>query len=164
MTTFRFFACTVALVLASEAATASWGRVQAIPSGTRVSVQVPDRLGARGQRVTRGALESVTKDSVVVRTKDSALRPIPKNRILRLKVYVPASKRGKAWAITGSLVAVALWVFPYVAGQGTPPSDNKYGGILYAIAAAVSVPVSVVVHRRARWNTVYRPSSRSRTT
>ena len=163
MTTIRSFACAVALLLASEPAAASWGRVQAIPSGTRVSVQVPNRLAAKGQRVTRGSLESVTEDSVVVRTNDSALRSIPRNRILRLKVYVPASKRGKAWAITGSLAAVSLWVFPYVAGRGTPPSDNKHGGILYLIAAAVSIPVSVVVHPRARWNTVYRPSSRSRT-
>ena len=131
MTTIRSVACAVALLLASEPAIASWGRVQAIPSGTRVSVQVPNRLAAKGQRVTRGALDSVTGDSVVVRTKDSALRSIPRNRILRLKVYVPASKRGKAWAITGCLAAVSLWVFPYVAGGGTPPSDNKHGGILY---------------------------------
>lgn len=126
MTTIRSFACAVALLLASEPAAASWGRVQAVPSGTRASVQVPNRPAAKGQRVTRGSLESVTEDSVVVRTKDSALRSIPRNRILRLKVYVLASKRGKAWAITGSLAAVSLWVFPYVAGRGPPIRQHAW--------------------------------------
>ena len=101
---------------------------------------------------------------MVVRMKDTALQSIPMNRILRVKVYVPGRKRGKAWAITGGLSAVIFWVFPYFSGPGfIDPTDHKHRGIVYLVAAAVFIPVSVVVHRRARWNTVYRVSAQPRT-
>ena len=155
VTTARWLSLALTLLLASEPLAASWDRVRAIPPGTRVLIQVPDRLAPRGQRVTPGAMESVSEDSVVVRTKNSALRSIPRNRILRVKVSVPIGKRGKAWAISGSLAAFMFLVFPYLAPPGVHPSDHKYLGIVYAIAAGVSIPVSVVVHRRDRWRTVY---------
>ena len=146
----------LALVLAVEPAAASWERGRTLPQGTRISIRVPDRLAPKGERRLRGTIESASADAVAVRTKDRALRSVPRNRILTVKIHVPSSKRITAWTATVCTAVGMLVIFPNVTPGSASPYDREHGGLMLAIAAAVILPVSVAVHLQTRWRTVYR--------
>lgn len=146
---------TVPLVLAvlvvPGSLAASWASVQALTPDTRVLVRVPDRLAPRGYRVVRGQFSSADADSVAVRTKDSSLRSIQRNRVLLVKVRVPPRKRTVAWVVTGG----ALFAFILVAADGWPHMDSKKGAV--GFSGAVTLPAIPVAFRLSRWKTLYRP-------
>ena len=138
-------------LLAEENHRHSWAGVRAIPAGSRVLVgtvdetQVPQKV----QRV-KGVLESADGNSVTVITGGSVVEAIPKDSIAVLKVYQPPGKRMVGWIATAATGALSGGV---LLGGGSVDSEAQ--GVLFMIAAGVTVPVAWAVFRATRFRTVY---------
>ena len=78
----RTVSLVLALLIVPGPLAASWESVRTVTLDTRVLVLVPDRSARRGARYVRGRFSSADADSVTVRTKDSSLRSIQRNRVL----------------------------------------------------------------------------------
>ena len=139
----------VVLLMVPGSLAASWEAVRALTLDTRVLVRVPDRLAPRGERLVRGRFASADADSVTVRTEDSSLRSIPRNRVLLVKVRVPPRRRTVAWIATGA----ALSAFIVVAATHWNHMASKKGAV--GFSAAVTVPAIPIAFRLSRWKTLY---------
>ena len=156
MSTTRTLALVLAVavpLLAQENHRHSWAGVRAIPAGSRVLVSTVDKtqVPLRARRV-KGVLESADEDSVTVMITRSAVESIPKDSIVRLKVYQPPGKRMAAWMATAA-TGIFMATGGYSLGGGSVDSGTEvFFGL---IAAAVTVPVALVMFRATRFKTVY---------
>ena len=148
------FALAVPLA-AQDAQVDSWASVRTIPAGTRISIRLLDGEARAGSRLLKGTLESVDKESVVLRTKDAGKESVPKAAIRRLKVFQPVGKRTVASFATGSVSAFMLAGFPYLTPGSANPWDGEHLPILLAVAAATAVPIALIAFRATRYRTVY---------
>ena len=140
-------------LLAQENHRHSWAGVRAIPAGSRVLVSTADetQVPLRVRRV-KGVLESADGESVTVMITGSAVESIPKDSIVKLKVWQPPAKRMAAWIVSAA-TAIFMVSGGYSQGHGSP--DFKEQGFLTLIGAAVTVPVGLVMFRATRFKTVY---------
>lgn len=140
-------------LLAQENHRHSWAGVRAIPAGSRVLVFTVDETQVpRTVRRVKGVLESADGDSVTVMITGSAVESIPKDSIVRLKVYQPPGKRLAAWLVSGA-TGIFMATGGYSLGGGSVDSGTEvFFGL---IAAAVTVPVALVMFRATRFKTVY---------
>lgn len=141
-------------LLAQESPRNSWAGVRAIPAGSRVLVFTADEAWVPPKVLrVKGVLESADGDSVTVMIAGgSAVESIPKDSIVKLKVYRPPAKRLAAW-----IVSAGAGIFMVTGGysQGTGSVDSGAEGILILIGAAVTVPVALAMFRATRFKTVY---------
>ena len=138
-------------LLAQENHRHSWAGVRAIPTGSRVLVSIVDKtLVPPRVRRLKGALESADGDSVTVITTGSAVESIPKDSIVKLKVYQPPAKRLAAWIAVG-----ATGIFMLSGGYSLGGAESGAEGFLMLMAAGVTVPVGLVMFRATRFKTVY---------
>ena len=107
------------------------------------------------QRV-KGVLESADGDSVTVMIAGSAVESIPKDAIVKLKVYQPPGKRLAAWIATGA-TGVFMMSGEYSLGGGSV--DPGAEGFLVLIGAAVTIPVALVMFKATRFITVHHTPS-----
>ncbi len=140
-------------LLAQENHRHSWAAVRATPVGSRVLVSTADetQVPLRVRRV-KGVLESADGESVTVMITGSAVESIPKDSIVKLKVYQPPPKRMVAWGVSAA-TAIFMLSGGYSVGGGS--ADIKAQGFLILIGAAVTVPVGLVMFRATRFKTVY---------
>lgn len=134
-------------LLAQENHRNSWAGVRAIPAGSRVSVSIADKTWVPPKvRRAKGVLESAGEDSVTVIITGSAVESIPKDSIVRLKVYQPPAKRLAAWLASG---ATGIFMLSGAYSQGSGSVDSE--GLLILLAAGVTVPVGLVMFRATRF-------------
>ena len=141
-------------LLAQESPRNSWAGVRAIPAGSRVLVfTVDERQVPRTVQRVKGVLESADGDSVTVMIAgSSAVESIPKDSIVKLKVYRPPGKRLAAWIATGA-TGVFMMSGEYSLGGGSVEPGAQ--GFLVLIGAAVTIPVALVMFKATRFKTVY---------
>ena len=156
MSTTRTLALVLAAavpLLAQENHRHSWAGVRAIPAGSRVLVSTIDQtqVPLKARRV-KGVLESANGDSVTVMITGSAVESIPKDSIVRLKVYQPPGKRMAAWMATA---ATGIFMFSGAYGLGGGSVDSGAEVFVILIGAAVTAPVALVMFRATRFKTVY---------
>ena len=138
-------------LLAQENHRHSWAGVRAIPAGSRVLVSIADKTWVPPKvRRVKGELESADGDSVTVIITGSAVESIPKDSIVKLKVYQPPAKRLAAWIASG---ATGIFMLSGAYSQGSGSVDNE--GLLILLAAGVTVPIGLVMFRATRFKTIY---------
>lgn len=140
-------------LLAEENHRHSWAGVRAIPAGSRVLVFTVDETWVPPKvRRVKGVLESADGDSVAVMIPGSAVESIPKDSIVKLKVYQPPARRLTAWIATGA-TGVFMMSGGYSQGGGSVDSGAELFFVL--IGAAVTIPVGLVMFKATRFKTVY---------
>ncbi len=141
-------------LLAEENHRHSWAGVRAIPAGSRVLVfTVDERQVPRTVQRVKGVLESADGDSVTVMIAgSSAVESIPKDSIVKFKVYQPPARRLTAWIATGA-TGVFMMSGGYSQGGGSVDSGAELFFVL--IGAAVTIPVGLVMFKATRFKTVY---------
>ena len=97
-----------------------------------------------------GSLESVSEESLVLRTEVSSLQSISKSSIRKITVCRAPRKRMVVTLITSGLTAILMF--------GVIP-DKLYDSpksIMLSLAAGVTAPATYFVFRQTRRRTVYR--------
>ena len=151
MNAVRTVSLILPVLMVPGALAASWETVRAITPESGVLVRVRDSLAPRGVRLVRGRFAAADAESVTVRTKDSSLRSIQRNRVLLVKARLPPRRRTAAWIATGG----AVIAFIAVTAKYWPHTDSKKG--IVGFSGAVTLPAIPIAFRLSRWNTLYRP-------
>ena len=152
MTPTRMLALAIAIPLAAQTTHGhSWASVRALAVGSRISVHTLDKSWVpQREGLVKGTLESVSEESLVLRTEVSSLQSIPKSSIRKVKVFRAPRKRMAVTLITSGLTAILMF--------GVIP-DKLYDipkSIMLPLAAGVTAPVTYFVYRGMRMRTVYR--------
>ena len=93
---------------------------------------------------------------MVLHTRDSSLRSVPRSSIRALKVFQPVGKRTVAWIAGGGAAIFMLAGFPHLTPGSADPWDYEHRRMFLLLAAAVAGPVTLVALRATRYRVVYR--------